>query len=123
MSLDPLCRLNPASDRIDGRSAAELLDLPYPGTFNRVRRRLQRVYDPDTGELQPYPCGLTQAQERAFDRNHVLVVLDWGGVSLYGGDWTYSHSACSAALPLALGPGNGSRPRPRHLRVSPPTQP
>lgn len=122
MSLDPLRRA-PASDRIDGRSAAKLLGLPYPGSFNRTRRRLQRVYDPDTGDLRPYPSGLTQAQESAFDRDHILVVLDWGGVSFYGRDWTYSRSACSAALPLALGPRNGSRPRPRHLRVSPASQP
>jgi len=83
-------------DRLTPPEAAVVLRLPYPGTFNRVRRRLQKIYDRATSGLALPPSGLTRAQERAFSREHILVVPEWGGVSWFGSDWTYSRQACEA---------------------------
>ena len=85
-----------ATDRLTPPEAAAVLRLPYPGGFNRVRRRLQKIYDRATSGLEPGPRGLTRAQERAFAREHILVVPEWGGVSWFGSDWTYSRQACEA---------------------------
>jgi hypothetical protein len=63
-------------DTISGREAAKLLDLPWPSTFNRVRRRLQIA--------QMLPGG-----ERMWK------VPSWGGRKLPGADWTYSADACA----------------------------
>ena len=65
-----------SNDTIAGREAAKLLDLPWPGTFNRVRRRLQIA--------QMLPGG-----ERMWR------VPTWGGRKLPGADWTYSREACA----------------------------
>jgi hypothetical protein len=64
------------NDTVFGREAAKILDLPWPGTFNRVRRRLQIA--------QMLPGG-----ERMWK------VPTWGGRKLPGADWTYSREACA----------------------------
>ena len=83
-------------DRLTPPQAAAVVGLPYPGTFNRVRRRLQAIYDRESGALKPFPPGLTRAGERAFAREHILVVPEWGGVSWFGSDWTYSRQVCES---------------------------
>lgn len=91
-------------DRISARDAASVLDLGYPGRFNRIRRRLQRVWNRDDGTHRPYPDDLSTDAERAFNRDHVLVVPEWGGVSYYGSDWSYSAQRCAEwASGAALG--------------------
>lgn len=81
---------------VGAAEAASLLGLAYPGVFNRTRRRLQRVYDPITRQITSYPSDLSTAEERAFNRDRVLILPEWGGVSWFGSDWTYCRRRCSA---------------------------
>ncbi|HKK08407.1 MAG TPA: hypothetical protein VKA44_05925 [Gemmatimonadota bacterium] len=80
--------------RCKGKRAAELVSLPYPGTFNRHRLKMQRVWNRTKEIPEPYP-EFDDAEEReAFDKRHVLVIPEWGGVSYFGGDWMYSVQKC-----------------------------
>lgn len=81
-----------ACDRVHPSEAAAILHLGYPGRFNRIRRLLQRVWDRDTGTHLPYPADLGSADETDFNRQHVLVVPEWGGIAYFGGDWSYSRA-------------------------------
>lgn len=63
------------ADEIGGRDAAHILGLPYPGSFNRLRRRLQQVSVISPGERVPR-------------------VPPLGGVKYPGTEWIYSRSAC-----------------------------
>jgi hypothetical protein len=92
------------SDRITGREAAAIVGLNWPGQFNSARTRLERVRRRDTDRVEPYPRDFSllaqQAQitnahaERTWRRDQILVVPEWGGVSILGGDWSYSRAAC-----------------------------
>ena len=97
-------------DRIPGRQAADILALRWPGAFNATRQRLEMVRDRHTGENRSYPsrshfdllaserrCSASDA-ERDWRRQQILVVPEWGGVSLAGGDWSYSREQCEAWL-------------------------
>jgi len=83
-------------ERLTPPAAAAVLGLAYPGTFNRIRRRLQRIYDRGTGTLLPFPNGLARRAERELAHEHILVVPEWGAVSWFGSDWTYSRQACES---------------------------
>jgi len=85
-----------AHERCKARQAAEILSLPYPGSFNRRRRALQRVWDRGKQTTKPYPEFDSPEKRRAFDRSHILVVPEWGGRSAFGSDWTYSVEKCRA---------------------------
>lgn len=95
------------NDRCSGVDAAPILGIPYPNSFNRTRRLLQRVWNPATGCCEPYPDFLTRAEERAFNRKAVLVIPEWGGHSYHGSDWTYSRSTCERWAGGHLTAGNG----------------
>lgn len=83
-------------ERCKAKRAAEILSTPYPGTFNRRRRQMQMVWNRETESPEPYP-NLTSADERrAFNEDHILVVPEWGGISHFGGVWTYSVEKCQA---------------------------
>lgn len=92
------------TDRITGREAAAIVGLNWPGQFNSARVRLERVRRRDTEMVEPYPrdfslltqqAGITSAEaERIWRREQILVVPEWGGVSILGGDWSYSRAAC-----------------------------
>ena len=101
-----------SADRLTPSRAAAVVGLPYPGTFNRVRRRLQKIYDRKTGSLNPFPAGLTRAAERTHAREHILVVPEWGGVSWFGSDWTYSRQACESWGAAEYAPQIGITPAP-----------
>lgn len=95
------------TDRCSGADAAAIVGIPYPNSFNRTRRLMQRVWNPITGGCEPYPDLPTRADERAFNRTVVLVISEWGGHSYYGSDWTYSRAACIAWAGGELPAGNG----------------
>lgn len=93
------------TDRIPGRVAADILGLKWPGRFSHTRLRLERYRDKETHEVRPYPpqdvfdvlaagwrCSSAEAEKR-WRRDQVLVVPEWGGVSVKGGDWSFSHEA------------------------------
>lgn len=63
------------TDEIGGRSAAEILHVPYPGSFNRLRKRLQQISVTKVGEK-------------------IARVPELGGVKYPGTEWIYSRSAC-----------------------------
>lgn len=63
------------ADEIGGRAAAGILRVPYPGTFNRLRKRLQQMSVVGLGEK-------------------IARVPELGGVKYPGTEWTYSRSAC-----------------------------
>ena len=69
--------ISPSSttDEIGGREAAEILRVPYPGTFNRLRRRLQRISAVGAGEK-------------------IARVPELGGFKYPGCEWIYSRRAC-----------------------------
>lgn len=85
-----------APDRCKAKQAAEILSVPYPGSFNRLRRKMQMVWIRTEETTEPYP-NLQSAKEReAFNKQHILVVPEWGGVSHFGGNWIYSVEKCRA---------------------------
>lgn len=84
---------------ITASDAAPILGLCATSTFNRVRRRLERyvvVIDGAAPQLHPVPPFDSTADYRRFAREHVLVVPEWGGRSVYGGDWSYLRSRCES---------------------------
>jgi len=105
-------RATSEADWLTPPQAAATVGLPYPGTFNRVRRRLQKIYDRETETLKPFPSGLTRAEERDIAREHILVVPEWGGVSWFGSDWTYSRQACESWGAADYAPEIGVSPAP-----------
>lgn len=81
-------------DRCKAKQAAGILSIPYPGSFNRRRRKLQRVWNRTEEATEPYPDLDTPEERDTFDSQHILVVPEWGGVSHFGGDWVYSVEKC-----------------------------
>ena len=72
-------------DQISGREAAEEVHLAWPGSFNRVRRRMQIAkYIPGGEKIWTVPL--------------------WGGLKLPGCDWTYSRAECRRFV-VAFGGG------------------
>lgn len=95
-----------------------MLSLTWPGRFNHTRTRLECVRDRETQEIKPYPraehfailaaerrCSADEA-ERQWRRDHILVVPEWGGVSVMGGDWSYSRAAIERWLISLTGIGD-----------------
>jgi hypothetical protein len=74
------------------RRAAELVGLPYPTTFNRVRKHLEQVVMED-GTL--VLCSSLGAAADQFRRTRRLVVPEWGGVRNSGTEWTYDEQLCA----------------------------
>lgn len=74
-------------DACTAAEAAAIAGLPLR-TFNRLRRRFERWYD--TGTWTPVPDGAT----RAWRRERVIVVPEFGGASQFGSDFRYSRAAC-----------------------------
>ena len=91
-------------ERVTCNAAYPILGLPSQQSFNHIRRRLQRVWDRDSGALTPYPDFERQyadgrvraAREREFCDTHILVVPEWGGIKYPKGPWTYSRRRCEA---------------------------
>lgn len=91
------------SNRIPAAEAAQLLGIPYPTTFYRLLGAQQMVYDQFSG-LQPYPAehrGEAQSDcqrsaKKAYDRDHALVVVEWGGLKPAGGSWAFDRHRCEA---------------------------
>lgn len=83
-----------APDRCKAKRAAHILSLPYPGSFNRLRRKMQKVWNRTEETTEPYPVLDSAVEREAFDKQHILVVPEWGGVSHFGGNWIYSVEKC-----------------------------
>lgn len=84
---------------VGGAQAARLLGLCATRSLNRTRRRLERYLVQHNGaapQLHPVPSFVSEREYRAFAREHVLVVPEWGGRSVFGGDWSYLPSMCAA---------------------------
>ena len=89
-------------ERISCTAAYPILGLLSQQSFNHIRRRLQRVWDRDSGVPTPYPDFERQfpdartraAREREFCDTHILVVPEWGGIKYPKGPWTYSRRRC-----------------------------
>lgn len=89
------------SDCVLAREAARELGKSYPTLFHRERQRRQLVLDAIQG-LISYPeeflrddlDGATRAAKGTFDREHHLVVVEWGGAKPPGGSWTFSRRQC-----------------------------
>jgi hypothetical protein len=64
-------------DKIGGRDAADIIGCGYPGSFNRLRRNLQRAVNIGAGEK-------------------VFRLPELGGVKYPGMEWAYSRAACEA---------------------------
>lgn len=77
------------SDECKAKEAAPLVGMQLR-TFNRQRARLERWCDAN-GDWQPVPRGAT----RAWRRDRIIYVREWGGASQYGSDWSYSRAACA----------------------------
>lgn len=104
------------SDRCSAGEAAAILGLTYPSTFHRVRRRMQKILAHPDGPLRTYPSDFASADaERDFCRQHVIVVPEWGGVSYFGGRWSFLRSRCTTFPPMSkqagTARGNGESPR------------
>jgi hypothetical protein len=74
------------------RRAAILVGLPYPTTFNRVRKQRENAVMPD-GTL--VPCTTLGSAADQFRRTHTLVVPEWGGIRDPGTEWTYDEDLCA----------------------------
>ena len=77
------------NDAIPGRESAHILNLPWPGTFNRVRRRIQ-------------------ISEMLSGGEKMWKVPAWGGIKLPGRDWAYSRAACTMFAEKHLSPDRGA---------------
>lgn len=78
--------------------ARRLLGLRATSSLNRVRRRLERYLACPDGaqpQLHRVPEFLSQRAYRDFADQHVLVVPEWGGRRVFGGDWSYLASKCA----------------------------
>lgn len=74
------------------RQAAALVGLPYPTTFNRVRRQREHIVMEDGSLVLSSTLG---AAADKFRRTRTLVVPEWGGVRNPGTEWTYDEQVCS----------------------------
>ena len=74
------------------RQAAALVGLPYPTTFNRVRRQREHIVMEDGSLVLSSTLG---AAADKFRRTRTLVVPEWGGVRNSGTEWTYDEQLCA----------------------------
>lgn len=74
------------------RRAATLVGLPYPTTFNRVRKLREHLVMED-GTL--VLCSSLGAAAESLRRTRTLVVPEWGGVREPGTEWTYDEQFCA----------------------------
>lgn len=95
-------------NRLTASQAAQILGIAYPATFYRLLAAQHLVYDQLTG-LQPYPAEYRQdlpgSQHRAkevFDREHSLVVVEWGGMKPARGQWVFDRHRCEAVRDRGL---------------------
>ncbi len=89
----------PSEQPVSGAEAARLLGLCATSSLNRTRRRLERYlacHDGADPQLYPVPPFASERDYKSFARQHVLVVPEWGGRRVYGGDWRYLPSKCRA---------------------------
>lgn len=77
------------SDECDAEEAAPLVGMTLR-TFNRHRAHFERWCDAN-GDWRPVPPGAT----RAWRRDRVIYVREWGGASQFGAEWRYSRAACA----------------------------
>jgi hypothetical protein len=87
----------PSEQPVSGAEAARLLGLCATSSLNRTRRRLERYLACHNGaepQLNPVPAFASERDYQAFARQHILVVPEWGGRRVFGGDWRYLPSLC-----------------------------
>lgn len=75
------------------RLAAALVGLPYPTTFNRVRRQREHIVMEDGALVLSSTLGAAADQ---FHRTRPLVVPEWGGIRYPGTEWTYDEQLCAS---------------------------
>ena len=86
-----------APDAIDASDARAVLG-DAPSTFEHRRRALELVFDRTTGERSTVPTFEEPTAERAWRARACLIVPEWGGIKLPGGQWQYSRRRLLAFL-------------------------
>ena len=116
-----------APDAIDASDARAILG-DAPSTFEHRRRALELILDRTTGARSTVPTFEDPNAERASRARACLIVPEWGGIKLPGGQWQYSRRRLLAFLadPYEAVVCAGSvapRPSRRPPRGMPPTTP
>ena len=78
-----------SEDAVDASGACAILGEPE-STFEYRRRTLELVLDRATGARRALPSFDDPKAERAWRARACLIVPEWGGIKLPGGQWRYS---------------------------------